>query len=95
MSGLLSKQKWLDAAEIIDAWRVVPRILVFSYTAWTIKVVHDVLTWYQSIPHAERGLEASGLTGAVITAVTGLCTWALKIYMQSGRDWTGPKDGAQ
>lgn len=77
----------LDAAEVFDAWRVVPRIILFGYGAWAIKVVGLVLDWYMTLPFAERSFEASGLAGVVITAVTGLATLAIKLYVQSGREW--------
>jgi len=85
----MNKQAWLDAAEIVDAWRVVPRALLFAYCIWVWNVVGDTLNWYQHLPAAERTLEASGLAGAVITAVLGLATWVFKIYSDGGRDWTG------
>jgi hypothetical protein len=85
----MNKQWWLDAAEVFDAWRIVPRALLLVYWAWVIWIVHDTLNHYWSLPAAERTLEASGLAGAVITAVTGLVSWVSKIYMESGRSWTG------
>ena len=87
----MNKQKWLDWAEITDAWRIVPRIVLFGYCIWTTKVVWTVLDWYMALPPAERSLEASGLAGATITAVTGLMTLAVNFYLKTGRSWTnGP-----
>lgn len=91
----MNKQPWLDAAEIFDAWRVVPRVLVFGYSAWAIYIVNRCLVWYQAIPAPERNIEASSLTTVVISAVTGLATLALKIYMQSGRDWSNKPEVQQ
>lgn len=87
MSGLPTKQWMLDAAEVFDAWRVFPRVLVGGYWLWVALVVHDILQWYKLLPSPERTLEASGLAGAVITAVTGMATWVSKIYMDGGRSW--------
>ena len=86
------KQIWLDIAETIDAWRLVPRTLLFSYCIWVSNIVAQVLTWYQHLPGTERSLEASGMAAAVITAVTGLATWVFKIYSDGGRDWTQTGD---
>ena len=81
------KQFWLDLAEVFDAWRVVPRVLLFSYCAWVVAVTHDILVWYQALPAGDRTLEASGLAAAVITAVTGFASWVTKIYLHGGRSW--------
>jgi hypothetical protein len=88
----MTKQTWLAAAEVIDAFRVVPRMILFGYSMWTVKVVWYVLGWYTALPAVERSLEASGLAAGVITAVTGLATFAIKIYLAGGRDWTAGKE---
>lgn len=83
----MTKQLWLDIAEIIDAWRVVPRVLLFAYCTWVWHVVAEILAWYQALPAVERSMEASGMAAAVITAVTGLSAWVFKVYSAGGRDW--------
>lgn len=85
MSGW--KRLALDWAEVFDAWRVIPRALVLGYWFWVVVVVNEILRWYQSLPSAERTLEASGLATVVITAVTGMGSWVSKIYMDGGRSW--------
>lgn len=84
----MNKRPWLDAAEIFDAWRVVPRLILFGYCYWVAHVTDSLLSWYQLIPSGERSLESAGFSGAVITAVTGLAVWVYKIYAETGRDWT-------
>jgi hypothetical protein len=81
------KQQFLDAAEIFDSWRVVPRIVLFGYCWWVSHVTDQALSWYQHIPASERGVESAGLVGAIITAVTGLAVWVFRIYTDGGRDW--------
>jgi hypothetical protein len=95
MTGLPSKQYWLDLAEVFDAWRFFPRALLAAYWTWVIQVTSSLLFWYQALPASERSLESSGLAAAVITAVTGLASWASKIYMQSGRRWAPTNDGGE
>lgn len=90
----MNKQAWLDVAELIDALRIVPRALLASYCLWVWHVTSQILDWYQHLPASERSLETAGLTGAVITAVTGLATWVFKIYSDGGRDWSAPTTGA-
>lgn len=87
MSNFLAKTWWLDVAEVFDAWRVIPRLLVFGYWLWIVWLVDNLLRWYQSLPADERTLEASGFATFVITAVTGMGSWVSKIYMDGGRSW--------
>jgi hypothetical protein len=84
---MMVKEKWLDAAEIADAWRVVPRLILFGYCIWAARLVVYLVRWYTELPLHERTIEASGFAAATITAVTGPATWAAKFYMDSGRDW--------
>lgn len=84
----MNKRVWLDAAEIVDSLRVVPRIVLFGYCYWLGDLVNNIITWYQMLPAPERTLEASGLAGTIITAVTGIAAWVFKIYTAGGRDWS-------
>lgn len=84
-------EKWLKLAEVFDAWRVIPRVTLAAYAAWLYAVVHDILLWYFALPAPERTLEASGLAGAVITAVTGMAAYVFKIYVEGGRTWATEK----
>lgn len=84
---LQSKQWWLDTAEVLDAWRVFPRLMLLFYCYFVYVSTFDVLDWYQKLPGPERSLEASGLAAAIITAVTGMGTWFLKVYVSTGRKW--------
>lgn len=86
----MDKQRYVDFAQVFDQLRVVPRLVLFGYGWWVAHVTDSTLTWYMQLPSAERTLEASGLAGAIITAVTGLFPWIYKIYANTGNDWTAP-----
>lgn len=86
-----SKSLWLDWAEIFDAWRVVPRTILYSYAGWAILVTDRTLTWYFHLPSAERSGQDAALVGTIITAVTGLFTLTLNFYQNSGRQWPSGK----
>lgn len=86
----MDKQRYLDFAQVFDQWRVVPRFVLFGYGWWVAHVTDSTLTWYMHLPSAERTLEASGLAGAIITAVTGLFPWIYKVYANTGNVWTAP-----
>lgn len=82
----MNKRLWLDAAELFDYWRIVPRLILFGYAWWMAFTVDRILNWYMLLPAKDRSVEAAGLAGAVITAVTGLGTLVYKIYSDNGRD---------
>lgn len=84
----MNKTRYLDFAQVFDQLRVVPRLVLFGYGAWVAHVTDSTLTWYMHLPSAERTLEASGLAGAIITAVTGLFPWIYRIYSDAATDWT-------
>lgn len=88
-SDWLTKQRWLDGAEVFDAWRVVPRATLYSFGTWTIYIADKTLTWYFHLPVAERTVQDAGLVTGVITAVTSIFGLTIKFYNTSGRQWTG------
>ncbi len=91
----MNVRNWLQAAEVFDSWRVVPRVVLFSYCGWVAHVTDAILLWYQHIPAAERSTESAAFCGAVITAVTGLAVWVYKIYSENGRDWAASQPTSQ
>ena len=73
---MVTKQFWLDVAEIVDAWRVFPRgyMIMFAFFLW------DLHTWYTALPDAKY---ADLYAGLVYGSLTALTAW----YMGSGRKW--------
>lgn len=86
------KQAWLSAAEVVDAWRVWPRLLLIGYCYFVFTLTEKLVTWYMGLPAAERSLEASGMAVAIFTAVTAFGTQFLNAYLKSGRKWDGKQD---
>lgn len=72
------KQNFLDVAEIVDAYRVFPRLylIVFLYILWD---VHNFLK--TTIPPESAHLYGNMVWGAV-GAMTGF-------YVATGRKWLG------
>ena len=90
MAGAVpNKRAWLDYAELFDTWRLVPRAILFGYCYWVAHVTDGTMYWYQHLPANERTIEASGLAGAIITAVTGLLPWIYRIYSDNSNNWNG------
>lgn len=88
MSG---KNKWLDAAEAFDAWRIFPRLLLSAYCGFVEQVTMYVLAWYTHIPAAARNINDSAVVGVIFTAIAGFSPWIFKIYIENGRDWESPQ----
>lgn len=72
---------------MIDAFRVIPRVLILGFAWFVISVVWFLLGWYTTLPAGERAIEASGFAFGVISVVVGLFTQALKLYQETGRQW--------
>lgn len=78
MNGMSTKQWWLDAAEIVDAWRVFPRVFMLLY----IWILYQVHLWYT--------LQAqTAWPDVYANLVWGVCGVMTGFYVQSGRKWGG------
>ena len=68
------KRVFMDAAEVVDAWRVFPRLylLMFAYFLW------DLHQWYVIV--AVQPDYYANLVFGSISVLTGF-------YMGSGRKW--------
>lgn len=86
----MTKQRWLDVAELFDSWRVIPRLLLFGYSWWLVVATDRLLTWYMSLPLAAQTAQASAFCGGSITALTGIGGYVYRIYSENGRDWSTP-----
>jgi hypothetical protein len=83
----MNKDRWLQYAEIFDSWRVVPRLLLFSYSTWLVIATDRLLSWYMALPIAAQTGQASAFCGGSITALTGIGGYVYRIYSEGGRDW--------
>lgn len=70
--------KALRLAEVVDAWRLVPRILVAGY-AW---LVWDAHMWATSLP------DLSPSQSAYVAVAWGAATGVFGLYVGTGRRWT-------
>jgi hypothetical protein len=73
----VTKQQWLDAAEVADAWRLVPRIMLGGY----IYILWNADQWFQALeaPSTAQQFYINVIWGAA-AAITGF-------YLNSGRRW--------
>lgn len=92
------RRRHLAVAEFVDAWRVVPRLLVLGY----IWLLAYVVTWYMDKePYLLEGCDVVALGkeclvqapstqhAVLITAVVGVAAAIFGLYSGTGRKWNG------
>jgi hypothetical protein len=85
-------------AEWVDAWRIIPRIvlLAYGYMTW------DIITWYQELkPYMMKDCDVKTLGEAcivsapstehmaLVTAVIAVAAAVIGLYTGSGKKWNG------
>ena len=86
----MNKQEWLDLAEVLDAHRVFPKvIMVLCYVAYGV-FSYDSYVWIKDIYEATKGVPTSVATfaGATLSALGGVLTMLTNKYFEGGRRWT-------
>ena len=71
------RQTHLAMAELIDAWRIVPRMIIFGYCYY----VWDVTQWFMGLenPNTQQA--------ALISTIIGVAGIVFGLYTNSGRKW--------
>jgi hypothetical protein len=83
----MNKHRWLAWAELVDSYRLFPRIIVVSWGYFTALLCYQTLHWYFAEPATARGLEESGFATGVVTALTGFWYKIYQDYTAKGRNW--------
>lgn len=83
----MNKRALLDAAEVFDSWRVVPRIIVGVYLGvFSWAVVYFSIQFFH-VPAIERSVALTTFASVVLGALTTALPFIVKIYTDNGRDW--------
>jgi hypothetical protein len=82
-----SKQTHLALAELIDSYRIFPRLFLLSGFIWTVAVGQQLLVWYTALPSPERSIEATGFASVVFVGILGFLKLVYSTYSDAGRDW--------
>lgn len=82
-----SKSKHLDAAELIDNYRIFPRLFLLSCFIWTVAVGQQLLSWYVTLAKEERSVEATGFASIVFLGILGFLKLVYSTYTAAGRAW--------
>lgn len=85
----MTKQTWIQIAEVVDHLRIFPRLVLIAYGLYVYQVTFFILVWYSNQPKDARGVEESAVVGVVVTAVTGFAPLIYRIYSDSATDWSG------
>ena len=83
----MDKIRALHWAELVDSFRIFPRLVLCAYAYYVYQVTFFILTWYSQQPATARGTEESAVVIAVVGAVTGFSPWIFRIYSDNGRNW--------
>jgi len=83
----MNKQEALHWAELIDSFRVFPRLFLLACFLWAVDMSYVLLHWYMRLPKDERGVEASGFASVAFLAVLGFLKLVYSTYAATGRDW--------
>ena len=81
------KANWLHVAEVVDAWRIIPRVFLAGWSAFTMQVGFETLHWFFAQPANSRGFEEASVVVGVFTAALGFVKFVFDRYSSSGRDW--------
>jgi len=82
---VITKNWWLAVAEIVDAFRVIPRIMLFGYGIFYYSYIMHVTAWYFTLPNPN--VEATAFITGTITALGGMLTIFSNTYIKTGRSW--------
>lgn len=86
----MNKIFWLNLAEIIDSYRVVPRLILvltmIGYCWFTL----DTYEWIKSIYETTNTIPTAvaAYAGGTISALGGVLTLVINKYFSGGRDWS-------
>jgi len=87
MHPRLVKSRFLDIAELIDAYRVFVRLIMVAYAAGYFYLVIEIWEWFKMMPDPTT-TQTAFATG-LLSVVGGLLTFLTNTYVKTGRHWNG------
>ena len=90
---MIENDRWLHVAERVDAFRVVPRLLMLAYYTFFIKAWFWVTQWFMDydwsqIDRPEIALAVAGFPAVILGILTQVLASLTKSYWAGGRDWS-------
>lgn len=78
---VIKKDSFLIVAEILDSYRIIPRIVIAGYSY----LIYIVIRWFMNLPDPNNA--QSALVSVLITAGAGIFSF----YSKTGRIWNEQK----
>jgi len=76
----MTKDQWIDFADILNKLRVIPRLILAAFGTLTALVTYESMNWYMTLPAIERTMEASGFALGIVAAVSGFSLKYAGVY---------------
>jgi len=85
----MNKQGWLDIAEVIDAHRIFPKLILGLTFIGYGMLTYDMYFWVKDIYIQTSTIPTSValFSGGVVTALGGVLTLLINKYFEGGRKW--------
>lgn len=84
------RDELLHSAELIDAFRLFPRLFLLSCFIWCVWLTYQLMYWYFHLPAPERTVPVSGVVTGVQAAVLAFLKLVYGDYRKDGRKWGQP-----
>jgi len=81
----VDKQKHLDRAEIIAAYRIIPKILLISVLGFSSWYIIWITGFYFAL--AVHTAEITAFISVTVPAIVGIATLMINKYFDTGRKW--------
>jgi len=78
----MTKAQWLDIAEVLNALRIIPRLILAASGLLTALVSYEMIQWYMALPVIERTPEASTAVVLTIGAISKFSLDYAGVYTQ-------------
>jgi hypothetical protein len=88
--------KWFHWAEVVDAARIVPRIIIIPMFVWAAIKIGGMLSWYMwSLAPADRTGNVTAFAAAITAPICTMLGYAFKVYVTTGKDWDKTTKGSE
>ncbi len=96
--SLPPEDSWLKWAERIDALRIIPRILCFTYGGLYWVAFFWLVRWamqydYESLTNPAIAMAVVGLPASLLTILGAIVASMTKDYWSGGRKWDQKQNG--
>lgn len=83
----MRRQMALHAAEVFDAWRIIPRVFLAVCLAGAAWVTGYLIIWYCTLPATDQGYQATGFAAVALKFVFDFLNKVYDSYSINGRNW--------